>query len=81
MNLQTERLILHPFTSGDLLKFAKINADSEVMRNFSALQTAKETEKTLAAWTDKLARYGCTFAATETSQEKKVNCHGRIVAS
>ena len=34
MQLKTERLILRPFTSGDLPKFAEINADAEVMRYF-----------------------------------------------
>ena len=43
MQLKTERLILRPFTSGDLPKFAEINADAEVMRYFSAPQTAVET--------------------------------------
>ena len=56
MQLKTERLILRPFTSGDLPKFAEINADAEVMRYFPAPQTAKETAKMLAVWTDKLAR-------------------------
>ena len=69
MNLQTERLILRPFTSGDLPKFAEINADAEVMRYFPAPLTAKETAKMLAVWADKLARYGYAFAAVETRHD------------
>ena len=36
MHLQTDRLILRPFTPEDLPEFCEINADAEVMRFFFA---------------------------------------------
>ena len=72
MHLQTDRLILRPFTPEDLPEFCEINADAEVMRFFFAPQTASETAEMLAGWAEKLTRYGFAFAAVETRHDKKL---------
>ena len=69
MQLKTERLILRPFTPGDLPKFAEIYADSEAMRYFSSPLTSVVSAQWLTAWADKLARYGYAFAAVETRHD------------
>jgi ribosomal-protein-alanine N-acetyltransferase len=43
--LRTERLILRPWTEADRAPFAAMNADPEVRRFFSSLQTRAESDK------------------------------------
>lgn len=45
VTLRTDRLILRPWTDADRAPFAAMNADPEVRRFFSSLQTRAESDK------------------------------------
>lgn len=61
--LTTDRLILRPFTSGDLDAYAAMNADPEVMRfypfTYSREQSQASLEKCAASWEE----HGYGFSA------------------
>jgi RimJ/RimL family protein N-acetyltransferase len=65
MPILTARLILRPFTAGDLDAFAAINADPEVMRFFAARRTRAETAEMIDALEQTRAADGFSFGAAE----------------
>lgn len=69
--LQTERLILRPWTDGDLAPFAKICGDVEVMEFFPQPLTAKESHNLGARIQSLINESGWGAWAVEIPNQKK----------
>lgn len=65
MIIETERLVLRPFTLDDLDEFAAINADPEVMRYFPSTMTRTQSMEAIERYLGKLAADGYSFLAAE----------------
>lgn len=65
MRLQTERLVIRPFTDRDTAPFVEMNADPQVMRFFPAPLSAEQTAAQIARLVSALAADGFSFVAAE----------------
>ncbi|MCB9994248.1 MAG: GNAT family N-acetyltransferase [Hyphomicrobiaceae bacterium] len=65
MIIETERLVLRPFTLDDLNEFAAINADPDVMRFFPSTLTRAQSMEAIERYLGKLAADGYSFLAAE----------------
>ncbi|MCB1517435.1 MAG: GNAT family N-acetyltransferase [Hyphomicrobiaceae bacterium] len=65
MIIETERLVLRPFTLDDLDEFTAINADPEVMRYFPSTMTKAQSTEAIERYLGKLAADGYSFLAAE----------------
>ncbi|HYC97758.1 GNAT family N-acetyltransferase [Brevundimonas sp.] len=64
--LETARLRLRPWRSGDPGAFAALNADARVMRYFPGLMSAAESDALTASIQDRFRAWGFGFWAVET---------------
>lgn len=64
--LETPRLRLRPWRSGDPAAFAALNADPRVMRYFPGLMTSAESDSLAVALQDRFRAWGFGFWAVET---------------
>lgn len=64
--LETERLRLRPWRSGDPAAFARLNANARVMRYFPGLMTIADSDALAAAIQDRFRAWGFGFWAVET---------------
>ncbi|HEX8660954.1 MAG TPA: GNAT family N-acetyltransferase [Brevundimonas sp.] len=64
--LETERLRLRPWRSGDPAAFAALNADPCVMRYFPGLMATDESDALAASIQDRFRAWGFGFWAVET---------------
>lgn len=70
MQIETDRLLIRPWTDRDLPAFAAINADPEVRRYYyPALLTRAESDGVVSACMDHLKQYGFAFLATERKED------------
>ena len=65
LQLETERLILHPWRESDRAPFAAMNADPEVMTYFAAPMTAEQSEAAIARYQVAFESEGFGFLAAE----------------
>ncbi len=70
--LETERLILRPWRESDLLPFAKITSDPEVMRFFPKLLSVEETHEMIGRLQGQMRDNGFTFFATELKSNSEL---------
>ncbi len=64
--LETARVRLRPWRSGDLAAFAVLNADPRVMRHFPSLMSRAESDALAANIQDRFRAWGFGFWAVET---------------
>lgn len=64
--LETARLRLRPWRSGDPAAFAALNADASVMQYFPGLMTRADSDALAAAIQDRFRAWGFGFWAVET---------------
>ncbi|MDE3027012.1 MAG: GNAT family N-acetyltransferase [Paracoccaceae bacterium] len=69
MQIETERLVLRPFETGDLPGFAALNADPLVRRHFPGVLTAEESSEQMERMQAGFARDGFAFAAVERRED------------
>ncbi|WP_336984586.1 GNAT family N-acetyltransferase, partial [Cedecea sp. VD21] len=62
---RTERLLLRAWRDEDLVPFAEMNADPEVMRYFLQPLTSEESQRYLETFRQRMAEYGFGFWAVE----------------
>lgn len=65
MIIETERLVLRPFTEVDKAPYAAINADPETMRYFDAPFSRQRSDESVQRSIDAIAAHGFHFVATE----------------
>lgn len=65
---KTERLLLRAWRDEDLVPFAEMNADPEVMRYFLQPLTAEESQSYLETFRQRMAENGFGFGAIEEQQ-------------
>lgn len=70
MILETERLLLRPFTEADKAPYAAINADPEAMQYFDAPFSRERSDASVQRANDGLRANGFHFMATELKATK-----------
>ena len=63
--LVSERLILRPWRESDIIPFARLNADPQVMRFFARCYGLEETKQRVSLWSDAMASGGYAPWAVE----------------
>lgn len=69
--LSTDRLILREWRQDDLAPFARLNADTEVMRYFPATLSGAETEAAIGRLSEHIASNGFGFWAAELKDTRE----------
>eukprot|EP00435_Cladocopium_sp_Y103_P079103 s1_g2842.t1 len=70
MQIETDRLLIRPWTDRDLAPFAAFNADPAVRRYYyPALLTRTESDTVVSACMDHLDQHGFAFLATERKED------------
>jgi RimJ/RimL family protein N-acetyltransferase len=70
-SLETERLLLRPWSAADHAPFAQLNRDPEVMRYFPKLLTAEESDAIIQRIENHFADHGFGFWAVELKQTQQ----------
>lgn len=71
ITLETARMILRPWQEADLIPFAKINADKEVMRYYPATLSSDESNDFATRIQQRLEQNGWGFWALENKTNKQ----------